>query len=154
MDTKVEVIQTENRRQSTRFSGTPLPWEVPEAQPTLLYWQSAPRLGSWSPQTCCFRVGTAVSRPSSMLHPLTSLQCIFLLRFWFLNQCSFLSHILLTSQTIRIFLESPNSLTPSFLMFHLNCFGHRYACVLNRFSCVRLFATLWTVTCQASPSHS
>ena len=92
--------------------------------------------------------------PSSMLHPFTSPQCIFFLRFCFLNQCNFLSHILLTSQTICIFLELPNSLTPSFLMFHLNCFGHMHACVLSRFSCVQLFATLWTVTCQAPPSHS
>ena len=26
------------------------------------------------------------------------------------------------------------------------------ACMLSRFSCVRLFATLWTVVCQAPPS--
>ena len=154
----MEVIQIENHKQNTRLSGPPLPWEVPEAQPTLLYWQPPPRLGSSSPQTCWFRVSTAVSRPygypSSMLHPFTSPQCIFLLRFWFLDQCNFLSHILLTSQTICIFLESPSSLTPSFLMFHLNCFGHMHARVLSHFSCVQLLTTLWTVTCQAPPSHS
>ena len=45
----MKVIQIENHKQNTRLSGPLLPWEVPEMQPTLLYWQSAPQAWELEP---------------------------------------------------------------------------------------------------------
>ena len=62
----------------------------------------------------------------------------------FLSQCIIIAHLLACLIKIEF---SEGKVWSSIFAFPAS--GQEYACMLSCFSCVRLFATLWTVACQA-----